>query len=268
MDTLRASLNQHAERVWEAVAPGLPGFSVELLTEIDSTNSELMRRARAGVLEPTLLVALSQTAGRGRRGKTWLSSPGDSLTFSLGLPLAPTDWSGLSLVVGVSLADSLHTDVRLKWPNDLWWHGRKVGGILVETATQGAGRCVVVGVGLNLATPVLPDLPTTRPEGTAADMPPVPPAGLRECLPGLDAGALLLCLLPALVRDLQAFEALGFGAFAQRFAQRDALAGQAVFTSDGLTGTACGVGADGCLRLLTAEGMREISSAEVSVRPC
>lgn len=256
-----AALNQHAERVWEAVAPQLPGFSVEVLTEIDSTNTELMRRARAGALAPTLLVALSQSAGRGRRGKAWQSAPGDSLTFSLGLPLAPADWSGLSLAVGVSLADSLHPEVRLKWPNDLWWRGRKLGGILVETATQGAGRCVVVGVGLNLATPVLPALP-------AADMPPVPPAGLRECLPGLEAGPLMGQVLPALVRDVQAFEALGFEAFAQRFAQRDALSGQAVRTSDGLEGEACGVGTDGGLRVLTADGMRTVSSAEVSVRPC
>jgi BirA family biotin operon repressor/biotin-[acetyl-CoA-carboxylase] ligase len=261
MDTLRASLNQHAERVWEAVAPDLPAFSVEVLTEIDSTNTELMRRARAGTLSPTLLVALSQTAGRGRRGKAWVSAPGDSLTFSLGLPMAPVDWSGLSLAVGVSLADSLHPEVRLKWPNDLWWHGRKLGGILVETATQGTGRCAVVGVGLNLATPVLPEMP-------AAEMPAMPPAGLRECLPGLDAGALLLRVLPTLVRDLQAFEALGFEAFAQRFAQRDALAGLEVRCSDGLQGQACGVGADGGLRLLTPEGLREVHSAEVSVRPC
>jgi BirA family biotin operon repressor/biotin-[acetyl-CoA-carboxylase] ligase len=265
MDTLRASLNHHAERVWEAVAPGLPGFSVEVLTEIDSTNTELMRRARAGLLSPTLLVALSQTAGRGRRGKAWVSAPGDSLTFSLGLPMAPVDWSGLSLAVGVSLADSLHPEVRLKWPNDLWWRGHKLGGILVETANPGAtqdgGRCAVVGVGLNLATPVLPELP-------AAEMPPMPPAGLRECLPGLEAGALMLRVLPALVRDLQAFETLGFEAFAQRFAQRDALLGQTVRTSDGLEGEACGVGPDGCLRVLTANGMRDVSSAEVSVRPC
>lgn len=261
MDTLRASLNHHAECVWEAVAPSLPGFSVEVLTEIDSTNTELMRRARAGLLSPTLLVALSQTTGRGRRGKAWVSAPGDSLTFSLGLPMAPADWSGLSLAVGVSLADSLHPEVRLKWPNDLWWRGRKLGGILVETATQSTGRCAVVGVGLNLATPVLPEL-------AAAEMPPVPPAGLRECLPGLEAGPLMLRVLPALVRDLHAFETLGFEAFAQRFTQRDALLGQAVRTSDGLEGEACGIGPDGCLRVLTAEGMRMVNSAEVSVRPC
>ena len=137
-----------------------------------------------------------------------------------------------------------------------------------EATGPAAHRCVVVGVGLNLATPVLPDLAATLPENAVSGMAPVAPAGLHECLPELDAGGLLLRLLPSLARDLHAFEALGFEAFAQRFAQRDALAGQAVRTSDGLEGQACGVGTDGCLRLLTAAGMREIGSAEVSVRPC
>ena len=92
-----------AEAIWEAVAPTLPGFTIEVLPEIDSTNTELMRRARAGQHEPTLLVAERQTAGRGRMGRVWDGGQvGDaaqlpSLMFSLGLPLAPRDWSGLSL---------------------------------------------------------------------------------------------------------------------------------------------------------------------------
>jgi BirA family biotin operon repressor/biotin-[acetyl-CoA-carboxylase] ligase len=86
----------HGEALWEAVAPLLPGFTVEILPEVDSSNSELMRRARSARLEPVLLVAERQTAGRGRLGRAWESAPGDSLTFSLGLPLAPADWSGSS----------------------------------------------------------------------------------------------------------------------------------------------------------------------------
>ena len=62
-----------AEAIWEAVAPLLPGFSVEVLPEIDSTNTELMRRARAGQVDPVLLVAERQTAGRGRLGRDWHS---------------------------------------------------------------------------------------------------------------------------------------------------------------------------------------------------
>ncbi|MCC2675386.1 MAG: birA, partial [Ramlibacter sp.] len=92
-----------AEDIWQAVWPLLPDFTVEVLPEIDSSNSELMRRARAGRLEPVLLVAERQTAGRGRLGRHWHSAAGDSLTFSLGMALAPGDWSGLSLAVGIGL---------------------------------------------------------------------------------------------------------------------------------------------------------------------
>jgi len=81
-----------AEAIWEAVSPQMPGFSVEVLPEIDSTNTELMRRARAGHRDAVLLVAESQSAGRGRLGRQWVSQRGDSLTFSLGLPIAPKDW--------------------------------------------------------------------------------------------------------------------------------------------------------------------------------
>ena len=164
---MTAPIRWPAEAVWEAVAPLLPGFTVEVLPSIDSTNTELMRRARAGQTEPTLLVAEQQTAGRGRLGRVWQSDVGASLMLSLGLPMAPRDWSGLSLAVGVSVAESLQpvlpplganqpARVGLKWPNDLWLHRAKLAGILVETA-QGArsGECpyVVVGVGINVAAP-------------------------------------------------------------------------------------------------------------------
>ncbi|MFM8865947.1 MAG: biotin--[acetyl-CoA-carboxylase] ligase, partial [Limnohabitans sp.] len=139
-----------AESIWEQVAPLLPGFTVEVLPEIDSSNTELLRRARAGRTEPTLLVAERQTAGRGRLGRPWQSAVGDSLTFSLGLPYAPQQWSGLSLAVGLSLAEALHPDIGLKWPNDLWLHERKLGGILIEAATSGERSQLVVGVGLNI----------------------------------------------------------------------------------------------------------------------
>lgn len=259
-------LTAHLESVWQAVAPALPGFTVELLPTIDSTNSELMRRSRAGLHEPVLLVAQEQTAGRGRLGKPWTSPPGHSLAFSLGLPLAPADWSGLSLVVGVSLAESLHPDLRLKWPNDLWLDGRKAGGILVETASAGeapgAPRMVIVGVGLNIARPPASVL------SAAGALPPVQPAGLAECRMGLTDGEALEAVVPPLVRDLLAFASLGFGAFAARFARRDALRDRELVLSDGTQGTGQGVGADGSLRVMTAQGLREISSAEVSVRPC
>ncbi|QHE78208.1 biotin--[acetyl-CoA-carboxylase] ligase [Hydrogenophaga sp. PBL-H3] len=264
------TLIRHAEAVWQAVEPTLPGFTVEVLPSIDSTSSELMRRARSGLMEPVLLAAEDQTAGRGRLGKGWHSKVGQSLTFSLAMPLAPASWSGLSLAVGVSLAHSLHADVRLKWPNDLWLHQRKIGGILVETASTGeAGqgqRMVVIGVGINVARPEVSAVAALVPDGSAVTA--MAPAGLAEVLVGITPGEVLERVAPALVRDVQAFASQGFAAFAQRFAQLDALQGQAVQLSDGTRGTACGVNDDGALQVLTERGMQTVTSAEVSVRPC
>ncbi len=243
-----------AETIWEQVYPLLPDFTVEVLPEIDSSNSELMRRARAGQREPTLLVAERQTAGRGRMGRVWQSAPGDSLTFSLSLPLAPTDWSGLSLAVGLSLAESLHSDVGLKWPNDLWFQDRKLGGILVEAASMGGLSQVVVGVGLNI-----------RPR--AAEGLNTPPAALNELLPELTAADGLASVALPLIKTLLTFEKSGFAPLKGRYAARDVLQGRRVHTSDGLQGLALGVGPGGALRLQTESGVQDIHSAEISVRP-
>ena len=276
---MTAPIRWPAEAVWEAVAPLLPGFTVEVLPSIDSTNTELMRRARAGQTEPTLLVAEQQTAGRGRLGRVWQSDVGASLMLSLGLPMAPRDWSGLSLAVGVSVAESLQPTlpplepgqpprIGLKWPNDLWLSGdRKLGGILVETAsfvapqaaqpatTHGtAASYVVVGIGINV-------LPRSG-EGMS-----MPPGSLQDVEPGLDAPAALLRIVPPLVAMLQGFEACGFAPVQPRFAARDVLQGRPVTLSDGQTGTAHGVGEDGALLVHTAQGMQAVTSAEISVRP-
>jgi BirA family biotin operon repressor/biotin-[acetyl-CoA-carboxylase] ligase len=246
------------EAIWQAVAPLLAGFTVEILPEIDSTNSELMRRARAGRTEPVLLVAQRQTAGRGRLGRDWASSPGDSLTFSLGLSLAPVDWSGLSLAVGVALAETLHPRVRIKWPNDLWLDGRKLAGILIETAAasgpnQGP-RYTVVGVGINIAAPPAHGLS-------------VQPCGLTEALPGATADDVLTRVALPLVESVKAFEAFGFSPFRARFDARDVLRDRAVRLSDGTSGTAHGTTESGGLLVHTAAGMVTVTSAEVSVRP-
>lgn len=245
-----------AEAIWEAVAPALPGFTVEVLPEIDSTNSELMRRARAGQMEPVLLVAEHQTAGRGRLGRDWHSSEAGarSLTFSLGLPLAPHSWSGLSLAVGLSVVNSLHPDLRLKWPNDVWLHDRKMAGILIETASFGPVRYAVVGVGINLRERAADGLSTA-------------PAWLDEVLPGIDAAQALLRVAAPLVQAVQVFEQQGFAPLQARFNARDALNGVAVTLSEGTRGVAQGVDTDGALRVHTDAGLTHITSSEVSVRP-
>lgn len=240
-----------------ALAPLLPGVQVQAVAAIDSTNTELMRRARAGDPTPTLLVAEVQSAGRGRLGRGWRSgTPGAALSFSLGLPLAPRDWSGLSLAVGLAVAESLHPDIALKWPNDLWCQDRKLAGILVETAgaaTPHAPRQVVIGVGLNVQPQADAGLST-------------PPAWLQALLPDIDAPAALLRIAPSLARAVRAFESAGFAPLAGRFNTRDALGRRAVRLSDGTEGVACGVAPDGALQLRTATGLQMVRSAEVSVR--
>ena len=253
-------IHWQAEAIWEAVVPDLPGVRDEVMPRIDSTNTELMRGARAGRLEPVLLVAEQQTAGRGRLGRDWHSEAGShqanpaSLTFSLGLPLSPADWSGLSLAVGVSIVQSLHPDLRLKWPNDVWLHDRKLAGILIETASLGDQRYAVVGVGINIRQPQATGLAT-------------PPAWLAELLPAIDAPQALLRIVPALVRALQVFERQGFAPFQSGFNARDALGALTVVLSDGASGVAQGVDGIGALRVLTDQGLKKITSAEVSVRP-
>lgn len=252
-------MHREAELIWQAIAPILPGFTVEVLPQVASTNSELMRRSRAGQVDPVLLVAQRQTAGRGRLGRDWHSEPGASLTFSLGLLLTRADWSGLSLAVGLCLAEALHPQVMLKWPNDLWLQDRKLGGILIETASAGADaasapRYAVVGVGINLAPRAVQGLST-------------PPAGLRELLPEVEAGEALLLLAEPLVRGLQAFEQSGFAPFRERFGARDTLRDRPVTLSDGTLGTGRGVNESGALLVHTAHGMHPVTSSEVSVRP-
>jgi BirA family biotin operon repressor/biotin-[acetyl-CoA-carboxylase] ligase len=167
-------------------------------------------------------------------------------------------------VVGVSVAERLAalgvTGLALKWPNDLWLGAAKLGGILIETATSGAQRYAVVGVGLNLRRPEQP-----LPEA-AGSVPAVPPAGLQSVV-GLSAPQVLGAVVPALMRDLLHFQREGWPAFAQRFAALDGLAGRRVRLSDGREGVACGLGAGGALRVQTATGLIEALSGEVSVRP-
>ena len=249
-----------AEAIWEAVSPLLPQFTVEVLPEIDSTNTELMRRARAGQVDPVLLVAQRQTAGRGRLGRQWFSTDAactgvlPSLTFSLGLPLTPRDWSGLSLAVGLSVAQSLHPALQLKWPNDIWFQSRKLAGILIETASLGAVRYAVIGVGINIEPRDGQGLST-------------PPASLTELIPGIAAPAALERVVESLVRAVQQFELHGFGPLRSAFHDRDLLYGHTVQCSDGLTGVARGVDEGGALMVHTESGLRKITSAEVSVRP-
>jgi BirA family transcriptional regulator, biotin operon repressor / biotin---[acetyl-CoA-carboxylase] ligase len=290
-DTAR-HLHWGARALWTQLEPLLPGLSVEVVETSASTNSDLLERARlvapargdAGSsrtasagrrhadTQPCLLVAEHQRAGRGRMGRVWQSAPGTSLTFSIALPLAPRDWSGLSLAVGVALAEALQAQARLasprialKWPNDLWLlagpasGGRKIGGVLIETLAAGARRMAVIGVGINIA-PVAAQLPAGQTDRVGC---------LREIDPEATAPGTLARIAAPLVQALKTFERDGFAAFGARFAALDALRDAAIVTGDASAaqGTARGVDGQGGLRVETADGLRTIHGGEVSVRP-
>lgn len=131
------------------------------LSETDSTNAEAMRRALAGASGPLWIVADSQTAGRGRSGRQWISPPGNLHASCLRACTAPLAVAGqLSLVAGLAVYDAICAaaagrkvdGLRLKWPNDILIGAAKIGGILVESTTRPTepGFIAVVGIGINL----------------------------------------------------------------------------------------------------------------------
>lgn len=260
------TLRWPAEDLWQSLSPQWPGFSVEVVAQIDSTNAELMRRARGPQFPPTVLVAEHQTAGRGRMGRAWHGQPGDGLMMSLGLSLGPQSWQGLSLVVGVTMVQALDPDGRLgvglKWPNDLWLSTnagpRKLAGILIETAMtrREAGR-VVIGIGLNLKSPPAP---------SGAEPFRTPPVGLHELGDPRSAPQCLAVLVPALFDALARFEREGWLPWRSRYHARDVLKGQPLVLSDGRTGLGLGVDDQGGLRLATPQGEVVVHADEVSVR--
>jgi BirA family biotin operon repressor/biotin-[acetyl-CoA-carboxylase] ligase len=239
------------------------GVAVEVVEETGSTNADLLARA-ATLAAPVLLVARNQTAGRGRAGRSWLSSSEGSLTFSLawrfegGLPKL----TGLPLAVGVALAETLErlgVQVGLKWPNDVLRDGDKLAGILIETQSAPAGGVwAVIGIGLNL---LMPDELEAQIGRSVASLP---------WLARMDRDALLAALLDGLAGALREFEGAGFGAFAARWNLRHAWQGQTVAVLDGGAvlheGSAAGVDDAGRLLLDTPDGRIAVLAGDVSLR--
>ena len=257
----------------------------ERVAETGSTNDDLLARIRlaaasgATVFAPCLLVADRQRAGRGRHGRRWHATPDASLTFSIAWTSPRSDLSGLSLAVGCALAEAIDPRGRpqrigLKWPNDLWLvdaasasaddvgpprnllarrpEGRKLAGILVETAPLGLGRVAVIGVGINVRAQEVADAAS----GIGA---------VAEIDPDATPATTLALVAPALFAALRAFDSAGFPAFADRFARRDVLRGRRVAGAGAqgdIEGVAAGIASDGSLRIDTATGPIAVASGE------
>jgi BirA family biotin operon repressor/biotin-[acetyl-CoA-carboxylase] ligase len=255
-----------------AAAAALPARCVEVVDSIDSTNKELMRRpagppAPGGAPAVHVLVAVEQVAGRGRRGRSFISDPRDSLTFSVAIDhrrgaLTPA-LVGLPLALGVAVAGAASAwapGIGLKWPNDLLRNGRKCAGMLVETRLSGDLERIVIGLGVNLRLPDALaraiDQPACGLFDPGAAMPP------REELAGR--------LARALIDAAERFLAEGFGDTAARWAPFDVLAGREVtILEDGratLAGRADGLDSTGALRLRTSGGVVAVAVGDVSAR--
>lgn len=279
-----ADLNTAAEVIWQNSIQSCPGLSVDVLPSVGSTNTALMEQARKGLTTPTLLTAVTQTAGRGRQGRQWAAQPGDSLTFSLGLPLRleqiPGGGSALSLAVGLALASAIDAafgqlgylapPTQIKWPNDLWWQQSKLGGILIEATSAPSlspqQRWVVIGVGLNVRP--APDMPQSA--GLQAHWP--------ADAPPLTPGQVWTWVAPELIRSVLRFEQTGFGPLLAAYQARDALFGHPVnlWTRPGSadlasqvpsqSGLAQGVNEQGALLVHTGDQIQTWTSGDVSVR--
>lgn len=239
-------------------------FTIEHLDSCTSTNTLLLERASAKAPRGLTLLADEQTAGRGRRGRTWFSAPGHSLLFStLWRFKRSTPMMGLSLAVGVAVAEALEDlgmeGVGLKWPNDLWLFGHKLGGVLIELVFDADSVLAVIGCGVNLYRH--PDWQSQIDQDyTAMDvaMNPPPP---RELL----LGSILRQLADVLAR----FEREGFAALQDEWNRRNALQGLPVRVSSengehhGICGQAM---EDGTLELLADNGAHlKISGGDVSL---
>ncbi|MGH8263339.1 MAG: biotin--[acetyl-CoA-carboxylase] ligase [Steroidobacteraceae bacterium] len=238
---------------------------------IESTNSLLLAQAPGAAGTAHVFLAEYQTSGRGRRGRPWIMPFGAGLCLSAGWVFAetPRQLSALGLAIGVAVVRALRrlkaSEVTLKWPNDIWFEGRKLGGILLELQAEADGPAyVVVGLGLNYRLPL-----AARKQIEAAG---AQAAQLCELFEGEAPGRNLLAatVVAELVAALADFERRGFAPFHKEWRDADALAGRTVTAmkgSDLQGGIARGIDEEGALLLEYRGRVIRIVSGEVSVRP-
>ena len=240
-------------------------LDLEIHRVTQSTNDVVMQRLVESQSTAILCAAEMQTAGKGRRGRRWISPFGRNvyLTYGRFIGRQLSELGGLSLVVGMVVVDVLRAmgleRVGLKWPNDILLGGGKLGGILLELRASDAGGIgLVAGVGLNLALNVKESLSIDQPWSAISSQLEMP----RNILLGALGGRI--------VNAIQAFEDVGFDSFAEKWSEYNLYTGQQVTVirgSETISGIDCGVDQEGNLLLRTGAGLEVHNSGEVSVRP-
>lgn len=244
---------------------------LEVLEETDSTNARVLAADRP-IGELVACLAEYQCAGRGRRGRAWLSPPGAGICLSVGgrLPSAPSDYAALPTAVGVACAQALETlgvpGIGLKWPNDLLLDDAKLGGILIELRGESQGPATIaVGLGLNVRLD-----PGTRKAIVAAGG--LAPADLSGAPQGAmpERNALAAGLVAAIAGCLEPAPAGLSDAVLAAWRQRDRLWGRVVRIDDagpGRVGIARGLDPSGALLLEGADGScQRVTAGEVTLR--
>lgn len=262
-------LSQPLERLDAAALRGaVQGLRIHVLPVTDSTNAQLL--AADATQDPQVLFSEFQTAGRGRRGRSWVSPFGANIYLSLAWSFAqwPRQLTTLPLAVGVASARALRRcgldDVKLKWPNDLYVGSRKLGGILIEHRAEAGGPCrVVIGIGINVAMSRLQAGEVTQPW-----------ISLNEALAtrghqSASRNALAADLLAELQAMIREFEQSGFEKFAAEWSALDLTLNHEVRVLEQnreLQGIARGVDEQGALRVEVMGEMRSLHAGEVSLR--
>ncbi|WP_233998639.1 bifunctional biotin--[acetyl-CoA-carboxylase] ligase/biotin operon repressor BirA [Microbulbifer pacificus] len=239
---------------------------LRVFDRVDSTNARMLVALETGAGHCEVLLAEQQTAGRGRRGRTWLSPFGAGISISIGWRFSGGVQllEGLSLAVGVALARALARfdvpDVRLKWPNDVWCRGRKLAGVLLELSGDLTDRCaVVIGIGLNMRLPA-----------AAADTIGQPWIDLAEVRPGISRNALVAAMLDELLPMLASYPESGFAVWREAWQALDQFAGVEVCLQSAQQrwcGIERGVDASGALLLEIDGTCRAFHGGELSLRP-
>jgi BirA family biotin operon repressor/biotin-[acetyl-CoA-carboxylase] ligase len=242
--------------------------SLEVLLEVDSTNSWLREQALKGARSGSVCLAELQHAGRGRHGRQWVSPFAGNLCLSLlwrtGLGAAAL--GGLSLVAGIAVLRCLQSagiqGAGLKWPNDILVNDAKLAGILIDVAGEASGPCaVVIGVGININ---LPDA-----AGATIDQPWTELSAL-DGNGDLSRNRLAAMLIDNLFDVLAGFDGQGLQAFTDEWCRHDVVAGRTVslqLPHTRVTGTARGIDESGALLLETAGGVEQhFQSGEISLR--
>ncbi len=256
-DEIIAGLSEHGAHLLS---------QLHLFDRVDSTNRYLMRRAAEGGPSGSVCIAEWQTAGRGRRGREWISPFGANIYLSLlwRFPQGPAGLGALSLAIGVAVGRALAhlglADVGIKWPNDIVHEGRKLAGILVEVGGEANGPSfAVIGVGLNVQMSTRASSEIGQPWVDLVTL-------------GVEPGRNQVCstLVGSLLTATAEYSRAGLRVFRDEWLQRDAFAGREVrilFPNETVKGIARGIDGEGCLLVETGGKLRRISSGEVSLRP-